>query len=162
VKPFALKNLVLAGAFAACAFAAAPVAAADLPDGGMTVNEVASWLKSSGYTADVAPDTTQPGFQIVKSHSDGINWDIYFYSCESGRCAHIEYVVGWSDPNFSSAKITDWNHNHQFIRAYLDDKGEPFGEFDVDIAPGGTYAMLDQSLKRWRQKLVEFKGLLYP
>jgi len=156
-----MKNLALCLFWAACAFAAAPVAAADLPDGGMTASEVASWLRSNGYTAELSPDTTQPGFQIVKSHSDSVNWDVYFYSCESGRCAHIEYVVGWTG-TMDQSKITEWNHNHQFIRAYLDDKGEPFGEYDVDISPGGTYAMLDQSLKRWRQKLVEFKGLLYP
>jgi hypothetical protein len=156
-----MKVLTLCLFAAACAFAAVPAAAAELPEGGMTAKEVASWLRSNGYAAELAPDTTQPGFQIVKTQSDGIKWDIYFYSCDAGRCAHIEYVVGWTD-TMDGAKIMDWNHNHQFIRAYLDDKNEPFGEYDVDIYPGGTYAMLDQSLKRWRQKLVEYKEHLYP
>jgi hypothetical protein len=38
----------------------APAAAQPLPQGGMTANEIAAWLKRSGAPADVKPDTTTP------------------------------------------------------------------------------------------------------
>jgi hypothetical protein len=87
----------LAGALilGACA---ATASARDIPSGGLTYEEVASWLRASGYPATIKPDTSEGAKsyeRIVSSSVDGVNYDIYFYGCIKGRCDSIQYAAGW-------------------------------------------------------------------
>jgi hypothetical protein len=145
--------------------AAAPASARDLPNGGMTAHEIADWLQASGMSATVKPDPTTPGDQIISSSSDGVNWDIYLYACngtgDARRCGSIQYAAGWSGlSNFDVNKVNDWDRDQRYIRSYRDNKGNAWGEYDVDISPGGTYEMLGKSLSRWREAITGFKKFI--
>ena len=65
----------------------------------MTATEVAGWLIGNGYAAQVKPDPTTPGDQIVSTTTDGINVDIYLYDCsgqgDARRCTSMQYAAGW-------------------------------------------------------------------
>jgi hypothetical protein len=136
--------------------------AAALPSGGLTPTEVAAWLQSHGVTASVAPDPVTPDSEkIVKATSDGLNWSVYFLNCADHRCASIQYAVGLSK-TADATTIADWNSHWRFIRAYLSTSGYPWGEMDVDVSPGGSYALLDQSLARWRSMMTKFKDTVEP
>lgn len=148
-------------------FAAQPAAARDLPADGMTAQEVAAWLTASGYSAQVKPDPTTPGDQIISSTINGVNYDIYMYACTSGRCRSLQYAAGWPVSAAGSVdvttKIMTWNRENRFIRAYISESGKNFwGELDIDISPGGTYEALDRSLTRWSAVVSSFKSYMVP
>lgn len=152
---------------AACAAAmavlalAGPAAARELPDGGLTATELASWLIQNGYPAQVKADPTTPGDQIISTKTDGIDVDIYLYDCsgdgDARRCTSMQYASGWA-PNarYTPDKINEWNRSHRYIKAYLTSGGSLYGEYDLDVSPGGTYEMLDDCLHNWRSVVIDF------
>jgi hypothetical protein len=157
----------LAAALAAFLFVTTPAAAQELPKGGMTANEIAAWLKRGGFKGDVKPDTTTPGDQVVSTTTDGVDVDVYLYQCsgdgDGRRCQSIQYAMGWSpQPTFTADKANAWNASKRYIKAYITPKGSLFGEYDLDVSPGGTYEMLDDSLVNWRTMLTEFKKFFSP
>jgi len=159
-----MRRGVLVGLAAslAVALSAAPALAQDLPKDGMTAGEIAAWLKRGGAPAEVKPDTTTPGDQIVSTMTDGVDVDIYLYQCagegDARRCRSLQYATGWAPAaGLTVQKANAWNASHRYIKAYLTDKGSLYGEYDVDIAPGGGFELLDGSLDNWRGMLAEFK-----
>ncbi len=67
-------------------FALAPTLAraAPLPTGGLTLNEVAKWLQSTGYKASI---TTKGGTKLIESTSDGTTFYIQMEDCNAApRC----------------------------------------------------------------------------
>jgi hypothetical protein len=145
----------------AVVMAAAPAAARDLPEGGMTAHEIAGWLVDNGYQAQVQPDPTTPGDQIVSTQTDGIKVDIYLYDCsgagDARRCTSMQYAVGWPPKSgYNLERINSWNRSNRYIKAYLTTKGGLFGEYDLDLSPGGSFEMLSDSLQNWRSVVVDF------
>ena len=141
-------------------FFAGTASARDLPSGGMTYEEVASWLRASGYPAVVKPDQSagaKPEERIVSSSVDGVNFDIYFYQCNEGRCSSIQYAAGWPSSPGSLDRIGAWNRDKRYIRAYTAGGGQYWAEYDIDINPGGTYELLDHTLARWRSAVDDYK-----
>jgi hypothetical protein len=159
MKPiFAAGLAATAAAFVLCV---QPAAASPLPDGGMTAPEVATWLQNAGYQAVIKDDPTTPGDSIISSSIDGVNYDIYMYACKAGRCQSLQYAAGWTAPaGATTDKINEWDRDKRYVRAYLDKKGNAWGEYDVDINPGGSYEQLNQSLTRWRSAIGEFKTFI--
>lgn len=152
---------VLAAAMMTVLLFAAPAAARDLPEGGMTATEIASWLTQQGYQAEVKPDPTTPGDQIVSTTVDRFSFDIYLYDCSgqgnSRRCTSMQYAVGWpASADYNVEKVNSWNRGNRYIKAYLTTKGGLFGEYDFDVSPGGTYEMLNDCLQNWRSVVVDF------
>lgn len=144
------------------ALCAAPAMAASLPDGGMTATEIATWLRGGGYPAEVKPDPTTAGDQIISTATDGINVDIYLYDCsgagDARRCTSIQYAAGWPPAaSYNLGKTNQWNRSNRYIKAYLTEKGSLYGEYDLDVSPGGTYEMLNDSLANWRSTVQDFR-----
>lgn len=141
--------------------ATAPAAAGYLTPGGMTGTELADWLRQHGYPAQVKPDPTTPGDQIISSSVDGVNFDIYLYNCvgqgDARRCATIQYTAGWTGSKATVDKVNAWDRDKRYIRAYLNENGDLFGQYDLDISPGGTTEGLDFSLERWHEAIGIFK-----
>ena len=54
-------------------------------------------------------------------------------------------------------KLNTWNRAHRYIRAYLTTSNGVFGEYDVEVSPGGTWEQLDDSLEIWLVRLKDFK-----
>ncbi len=139
---------------------AAPLGAEarDLPAGGLTRDQVATWLRSKGYSATVEHDNTAQDDYIL-SKSNDVSWGIYFYACKTtGACTSIQYSAGWDDAtNVTDDELNIWNRDKRFIRAYHNTGGSVFGEYDIDIAPGGTWEQLDYTLDRWNSQLKNFK-----
>jgi hypothetical protein len=157
LSPVAVAAALSLGVFAGTANAR------DLPAGGLTYDEVASWLRASGLPAEIKPDTSTgagPEERIVSSSADGVNFDIYFYGCTAGRCDSIQYAAGWPSSPGSLDRIGAWNLSKRYIRAYATAGGQYWAEYDVDVSPGGTYEMLDHSLVRWRSALGDYKAYM--
>ena len=151
-----LQILVASAALALC-LAAGPSAARDLPPGGLTRAEVASWLQQQhGLKANIHNDSS--GESIVSSTVAGVNFDIYFFACNGDRCGSIQYAAGWTPLAAGTpAAVNTWNQKNRYARAYLDDHNNLWGEYDVDISPGGTWEQMDKSLDRWTSVISSFK-----
>ena len=161
-----MKLSIAAGAIAAAltlGTLAGTASARDIPNGGLTYEEVASWLRASGHTATVKPDPSTgagPEERIVSSSIDGVNYDIYFYGCSAGRCDSIQYAAGWPSSPGSLDRIAAWNLSKRYIRAYSTASGQYWAEYDIDVSPGGTYEQLDHTLVRWRSIIGEYKAYM--
>lgn len=153
-----MKRSYFAGA-AALAFCLVSSAAfaRDLPENGLSVDDVVKWLQDAGYKAEVRTD--KDGSQSVYSAADGTGFYVDFYDCkEKPQCASLQFSVGFdTDGKFSAAKMNQWNAENRWIRAYIDDKNDPWIDMDVDLSPGGTWEGLDDEFAVWRDMMVSFK-----
>lgn len=153
-----MRTLVACGALSLVLLVAPQVASArDLPSGGVTREEVADWLRGRGMTANVHNDDR--GERIISSNIAGVNFDVYFYACNQDRCASIQYAAGWTPlAQGTQANINAWNKDKRYVRAYLDNSNNVWGEYDIDVSPGGTWEQMDASMERWKSQIAQFKS----
>jgi len=153
-----MKRAYLAGAttLVFCLISSA-VLAKDLPDRGLSVEDVAKWLQDAGYKAEV--QTAKDGTQSVYSATDGTGFYVNFYDCKNKpKCASIQFEVGFDTKGeFNATKMNSWNADNRWVRAYVDDKDDPWLDMDVDLSPGGTWEGLDDEFSVWRDMMVSFK-----
>ncbi len=134
--------------------------ATELPAGGMTVEEVQSWLQAAGYQAkiDKSPDGTLQG---IISSSDGVKFVVWLNNCKNGRCTTLQFWLGYSESgSFDLAKENAWNSSRRWTSSYLDSSSHPNLKMDVDISPGGTLELLDDEFGIWRAALSDFNKLV--
>ena len=130
-----------------------------LPDGGVTVDEVAKVLQSKGYRAEISKDSA--GDPMIISGLDGSTFRILFYNCKSGRCAAIQFATAFDlEKGLTYSKINGWNREKRFGRAYLDDDMDPFLEMDVDLEHGAMTETIANNVDTWAAVLPAFKNFL--
>lgn len=148
------------GAFAAVvtiilALFSSAASARDLPPGGMTIDEVVSWLQNAGYGAEIRTDNN--GVRNVYSSTSGTNFHVYMFDCKQNRCGSFQFYAGFDTKGTQSAvQMNTWNRNHRWTRAYVDSVNDPWLEYDVDLTPGGTYELLNDEFATWREMLASF------
>lgn len=147
----------LAMAAGAAALAAAwSAAAGPIPEGGVTVQEVAQVLQAKGYKAEVGRDRV--GDPMITSAVDGSNFRVLFYDCEAGRCAAIQFATAFDmEKGLTLSHINSWNRERRFGRAYLDDEMDPFVEYDVDFEVGATTEAIGNAVAVWEAVVPAFK-----
>lgn len=126
---------------------AAPANAASGPlhRDGVTPAEVVAWLRGEGYKAEL--DVDSEDLPMVRSAAGPINFDVYFYDCAASRCRAIQFSAGFDlTEGATAARINEWNRDNRYLKAYLDDSNDPTVQYDVNVAPGGTYESLDDDL----------------
>lgn len=150
----------VSAAMAMMLLGAAPAGARDLSQAGLSRADVVAWLQSRGYQARIVHDDVA-GADYVASADSGVNYGIYFYNCNAQEvCTAIQYAVSWSGTGTTAERLNEWNRDFRYVRAYLDRYNNVFGEYDLDVAPGGTWEALNQSLDRWNYAMAEFKRFL--
>ena len=129
----------------------------DLPGAGLSADDVAKWLQDAGYKATVKTNTD--GSKSVNSATDGTNFSVDMYDChDKATCTAIQFSVGFDTKGaWTAAKMNDYNSTKRWVRAYVDDKNDPWLEQDVDLIPGGTWEGLDDQFAVWRQMLGDFE-----
>lgn len=152
-----MRILAIGAAALVFALTTGAAAARDIPARGLTREQVAAWLQEKGYDATIKKDSVSND-DYVSTSSQSANWGIYFYACDETRhCTSLQYSVAWNDAHLTDDQINSWNQTKRFMRAYATADGAAFGEYDFDIAPGGTWEQLGQSLARWEQQMPNFK-----
>ena len=118
---------------------------------------LADILRQEGYSAKL--ETDKVGDPIIQSASHGVTWAIYFYDCNSdGRyCKDIQFAAGF-DKNRPTelARINEWNRGKRFGKAYLDEEGDPFIEYDLTFEGGVSRSNVSAALKIWGMVLNEY------
>ena len=159
-RRLAAQFCVIAGAAAlALLVSASGAAARDLPEHGMTVDELVTWLKDAGYSAIVQNEND--GSQSIYSSVNNQNFHIYVYDCKNERCASAQFSSGFNTKGaFNAKKINDWVRQNRWVRAYVDKSNDPWVEYGIDLAPGGTYEMLDDEFTIWQESLGRFRKFI--
>lgn len=130
-----------------------------IPDGGLTFDQIVTWLHKAGYKAEIKTDSD--GKRNIYSAAEGTNFHISQYDCKAGVCGSMQFWVGFDTKGaFSPARINEWNRKNRWVRAYVDDVNDPWLEYDVDLTPGGTYEILDDQFAIWRGQLKKFSAMV--
>jgi len=131
----------------------APVHA--IPDGGLTIEEVAAWLQSEGYSVDI--HTSDSGSRHIVTKTQGSPLNIFLGDCKGERCASLELATGFgTHGQFDTSKINAWNYDSRWCRGYYDNDNDPWLRMNIDLSPGGTYEALSERLAIWNCTLSRF------
>lgn len=150
-------SLAALAAGAGLAVSSAAVSApGDIHTDGMTGPEVAKWLQGAGYKADLSTDDT--GDPMIKSATDGLNFTVYFYDCTAKpRCKALQFATSFDlKTPMTAAKINEWNKGNRYLKAYIDDEGDPYVQYDVNINAGRTISGLKDDFDIWTSMLGDF------
>jgi len=138
----------------ALVLASAPAMAGPLPDGGVTADEVASVMRA--LKLPVEKTTDRQGDPLILSTLGGRKFGVYFYQCQSERCASIQCSAGYEGAaSVPMVKIHDWNRTKRFGRAYADG-GTLYVEMDMDVERGATTEALANNFERWAAVMEQF------
>jgi hypothetical protein len=136
-----------------------PASAKDLPAGGFTIDDVVAWLQGDGYKTEVVP-ASNGGTPHVHTFAGELGFGVYLYDCTDGRCGSIQFSAGYATHGkFDTSRMNQWNRDNRWCRGYFDSVNDPWIEMDVDLTPGGTYALLDDELATWKMSLKHFTDL---
>lgn len=149
------RALFASAAVLALTLVSSAAIAKDLPANGMTIKEMAAWLQSAGYKAEIQ---TIDGRKIILSGAEGSDFRIYPEDCKGERCSSLQFAVGFDTKGALTVnKINEWNRQNRWVRAYIDTTNNSWLEFDVDLAPGGSYENLNDEFALWRTQLTNFR-----
>lgn len=133
--------------------------AAPLPDGGVTIQEIANVMRAQKLSLELTTD--KDGDPLIKTTKDGVKFQVYFYECNSKpRCQSIQFYSGWSVKGISLEKINEWDRTKRFGRAYLDQDIEPCVEMDVDLEHGANTEAIANDLVRWLLVMKTFRTFI--
>jgi hypothetical protein len=153
-----MKHLLLVGLAAMTLGLTANVSVAkDLPAIGMNVDDLAKWLHDAGYKAEI--QTAKDGTKNIYTAADGSNFYVDLYDCKGKpACASLQFSIGFDTKGaWNATKMNTWNSQNRWVRAWTDDKDDPWLAMDVDLTPGGTVENLDDEFTVWRDMLTSFK-----
>jgi hypothetical protein len=150
------KAVIVLGIVASMAHGTSALAG-PLPDGGVTVDEVAAALQAKGFKAEISKDSG--GDPLIRSAADGSNFSIYFYSCDKAeRCVAIQFSAGFDLAKGTTLEVVNsWNKDRRFGKAYLDADKDPYLEYDIDVEHGATTEALENVVDVWESVLPTFK-----
>jgi hypothetical protein len=140
-------------------FWAIPADAQEMPAGGMTANEVASFLQGEGLAASVVTNTqgrvAGDNDNMVKSSVPGANFSVVLLDCTADRCETLQYRAGCADCSRTPDQANAWNLHRRWIKAVIQDTA-CFGQFDIIVARGVSHAYLVQTLSNWKDTIGNF------
>jgi len=126
-----------------------------IPDGGLTIEEMSTWLESEGYGVKFV--TGESGRRHIETNTQGFPLNIFLGDCKSERCTSLELAAGFSTGGkFDVSQINGWNYDNRWCRAYYDDVNDPWLKMNIDLWPGGTYEALSDRFATWNRTLGRF------
>lgn len=73
--------------------------------------------------------------------------------CEKARCSILALSAGFAKKVRLEA-LNAWNRDHRFSRAYLDGEGNPWVEWELDLAGGVTREALTRFFRMFSQGVL--------
>jgi hypothetical protein len=137
---------------------AAPASAAvkgPIHKDGLTGPEVVAWLQGEGYKAVLEKDSQ--GDPLIRSAAQGIDFNIYFYDCEKGRCKALQFSSGFDlKAGTTLAKVNQWNKEQRYMKSFMDEEDDPYVQYDVNVNAGRTYEALSDDFSVFVGGLDDF------
>jgi len=149
---------LLVAAFATLSLSSAR--ADDMPQGGMTLQQVSDWLAGDGLKSQV-----DPAEHALVFNFSGQNIVITMGDCAAdGRCRSLQYYYGIHfehglapDDSAAAVVMNNWNRDHRWTRAYADKDRDPCLEMDVSLVSGMGSDGLNDSLKIFLLSMTGFR-----
>ena len=154
-----MRALLTGAAVVAACLMSTAVLAKDLPEGGLSVQDLSKWLQDAGYKAEI--QTAKDGSKSIYSSTDGTGFYVDVYDCKEERCASVQFSLGFDTKGaWNATKMNEWNGKNRWVRAHVDSKDDPWLEMDVDLSPGGTWEGLSDEFAIYRDMVVSFKKFI--
>lgn len=120
------------------------------------VDAVAKAMADAGFETERT--TTSDGTPKLDGRIDGWMYSVYFYGCQNDSCDAIQFAAGFDeDQPMQYDIINEWNMGNRFGRAYLDDEGDPWVEYDINMEGDGvSLTNFNESLAYWDTVLKAF------
>ena len=154
---FALASLALAApATAQMSTRPAPAAMGGVPMLTADADRIAQVMADAGYQTTRSTDAE--GMPKLDGDIDGWSFSVYFYGCRGTLCDAIQFAAGFDeDQPMDQRIINDWNRNTRFGRAYLDEEGDPWVEYDINMEGDGvSVSNFNESLAYWDTIVKQF------
>ena len=94
----------------------------------MNQAQLMALLREAGYSPEVVRDN------VIRVQMDGLK--VIFFVAENQL--NLQAYAGFSGGGVSLKTINDWNKDHRFSHAYLDNENDPAVELDLDLEGGGV------------------------
>ena len=118
--------------------------------------EVQEIMQALGYKAELKKDGD--GDPLILSAASGVNFNVVFYDCQKGRCGSLQFKTGWAMNDKPSAQVlSDWNRQHRYAFAYLDDEQDPILQMDFDIEYTQSKEAIEEYLSLWERLISSFQ-----
>lgn len=132
-----------------------PVLPRPIPDGGLTIEEVAAWLEGEGYALKFV--TGESSKRHIETSTQGSPLNIFLGDCKGERCASLELAAGFSTHGkFDVSQINGWNYDNRWCRAYYDEVNDPWLRMNINLSPGGTYEAFSDRFETWNRTFARF------
>src|SRR3569833_1529475 len=104
---------------------------------GVTIDEVATTLKDSGYRAEVVPDKSVSAGSYIRTGMGGRTVLVMLFNCTGAKCAAIQFWSSYAkSPKFSVAFVEKWNSDIRYAKAHLTTAGGLHVEYDIYLGGG--------------------------
>src|SRR5262249_43925379 len=125
-----------------------------IPDAGITADELAKFVTAQGTPATLEANSGKgqvpnDNASVVVSKAGDVEYEIQLYDCKDGRCTSLLYEAGWNGCPVAAESINQWNSQRRWIKATVVNNS-CFGNFDLIVAPGTSYAYLAETLGVWK------------
>ena len=114
-------------------------------------------LQTAGYRAVLETDSV--GDPVIRSSAAGANFSVYFYGCADGgrNCTSVSLAAGFDlTEGTTAAAMNEWNSSGRFAYAYVDDEGDPFLNYDLNLDGGMPVETFKDSVAMWDSRLAAF------
>lgn len=122
---------------------------------------IASILQQMGYRAALLSDVY--GDPMIATSAAGGDIQIYFYECMENRdCKAIQFSAGFDlEAPIPASKINEWNREYRYGQAFVDEEGDPFVHYTLNLRGGGvSVGNLENSVKIYETVLNDFKAFI--
>ena len=86
---------------------------------------------------------------------------IEFIGCDDGRdCLSMRFRASYSRPGLSDQEMGDWNREERFLKAFLDEEGDPVIHMSVNLVGGVTEPNLNAVFDRWTAFMGRFEDFI--
>ncbi len=120
--------------------------------------DIAEAIRDLGYRAKLEKDSV--GDPMISSNAAGLNYAVFFYSCNDGSgCQSIQLSASFT-LNESSDKpdLNEWNRINRYVKAHWAEDGDIVVKFDINMwGPGISTDAFVESLNVWERQLDDFK-----
>lgn len=143
---------------AACAALASPLYADNVD--ATDPAELVAVIQDLGYRAMLDKDGV--GDPLIRSSAGGVDFNIYFYGCDSGeRCSWVLFRAGFDlEEGTTLEHVEAWNEKALFGRAYLDDEHDPWLEMAANLFGGVSRQNFEDTYDWWEVILEDFESYI--
>ena len=118
-------------------------------------------VESQGWPAKLIDEPGDDPY--IESSRNGMPFLIIFMNCTAGKqCKTLQYYMGFTGAaNVPLDRFNAWNREKRFARAYLDEKGDPVLEMDVDLDFAGIPSRnVGETFKTWASLMDSFQTFI--